>query len=419
MALVSSLGVAAAVATQAAVASPPGDAWPAWRGPNGNGVANGPEAPVHWNESTNIIWKVPVPGRGHGSPTVIGQRIFLPTAEDKSQVQSVLAFDRATGQMLWHKQINQGGFPDQIHAHNTHATPTIAADAERLFVVFHHRNSIHVTALDHNGNPIWQKTAGPYRPTRYRFGYAPSPLLYQDLVIVSAEADADAYLVALDTADGNERWRIKRKPNVTFSSPIVGHVAGRDQLLISGGDQVASYEPASGAPLWSAPATTLATCGTVVWDGELIFASGGYPKGETAGIRADGSGTVAWRNPTKCYEQSILAHDGYVYAVNDGGIALCWRARDGKQMWKSRLPGGAVSASPVLLGNRIYLSNENATTFVFSTNPKSFELLGTNQLGTDAFATPSICGGRIYLRVGHGKGAIREEMLYCVGAPGQ
>ena len=151
-----------------------------------------------------------------------------------------------------------------------------------------------------------------------------------------------------------------RMPTISYSSPIVAHVAGRDQLLISGGKVVASYDPENGKPLWTADATTSATCGTMVWDGGLVFASGGYPDAETAAIAADGSGRVVWRNREKCYEQSMLAVDGYVYAVNDRGIAYCWKADDGTQMWQQRLGGGgAVSSSPILAGGNIYCAQRS------------------------------------------------------------
>ena len=408
-------GATAAAATVRSTTEPSVD-WPWWRGPNRNGVANGPAPPVRWSATENVVWKVSVPGRGHGVPTVVGDRVYLPTADDDHQIQSVLAFDRKTGDVVWHKDVNKGGFPAQIHPHNSHATPTIAVVGDRIFAVFYHHDSIQVTALDHDGNQLWQESAGSYRPEKHRFGYAPSPSIYLGTVIISAEADTGSYLVALDGETGAERWRTPRPQNNTFSSPTVGQVAGQHLLLISGHDRITAYDPATGRSLWFCPATTRATCGTLVWDGDLVFGSGGYPKAETVCVRVQGdSGTVVWSNQTKCYEQSLVAHNGYLYAVNDGGIAYCWRTADGEEMWKERLPGGPVSASPVLAGNRIYMSNERGTTYVFSTNPDAFKLLGTNQLGDDAFSTPSISGGRIYLRVGKTEGDQRREYLYCIG----
>lgn len=242
----------------------------------------------------------------------------------------------------------------------------------------------------------------------------PSPILYGTTVIVAADYEKGGWIAAFDGKSGDEVWRTKRPFMLSFSSPVVADVAGREQLLISGCSLVASYDPQTGKPLWDVEATTMATCGTIVWDGDLIFASGGYPKPETVCIRADGSKEVLWTNSQKCYEQSMMAVDGYVYCLTDKGVAYCWRGSDGEEMWKERL-SGPVSASPVLVGDTIYQSNEGGTTFVFKANPERFEEVAVNRLGDESFASPAICGGRIYLRVADNSGNNRQEYLYCIG----
>jgi outer membrane protein assembly factor BamB len=179
----------------------------------------------------------------------------------------------------------------------------------------------------------------------------------------------------------------------TYSSPTIGFVAGREQLLISGANHIWSYDPATGKALWSAPGTSDVTAGTVVWDGDVVVASGGFPKAETVAVRADGSGTVLWKNKQQCYEPSMLAYHGHVYALTDGGMLFCWRAADGKEMWKQRLKG-PVDASPVLAGGNIYCANGHGTTFVFKANPAKFELVAENALGEEALATPAVAGGQ-------------------------
>ena len=146
------------------------------------------------------------------------------------------------------------------------------------------------------------------------------------------------------------------------------HLAGKDQMLISGVQKVSSYDPANGKVLWSVDGTTFATCGTMVWDGDIVFASGGFPKKETIAVKADGSGRVLWINNQKCYEQSMLAYAGYVYALDDIGVMFCWRGTDGKEMWKERL-AGPVSASPVMANGLIYWANELGTLFYVRPNP--------------------------------------------------
>jgi outer membrane protein assembly factor BamB len=152
---------------------------------------------------------------------------------------------------------------------------------------------------------------------------------------------------------------------------------------------------------------------STVTDGQLIFTSGGYPRNHVAAVRADGSGKVEWENNTRVYVPSMLVRDSYLYAVLDGGQAVCWKCATGEEIWKGRL-GGTFSASPVLVGDLIHATNEAGQTFLFRALPDRFELVGKNKLGEEVLATPAVCGDRIYMRVAFNKGG-RQEMLYCLG----
>lgn len=327
----------------------------------------------------------------------------------------MLAFDRKTGRALWKTDLSEGGFPKQNHVKNTESTPTVACDGERLFATCFHHETVQCTALDLSGKKLWQKTVGPFNPRKFQYGYAPSPTLYRGSVIISAEFDGESAITALDRQTGKQLWRAKRPSGITFSTPVVAHVAGKDQLLISGSEQVASYDPSNGKPLWSTPGTTGATCGTMVWDGDVVIASGGYPKAETIAIKADGSGKVLWRNSQKCYEQSMLAHNGYVYALDDRGILFCWQASNGNEMWKERLFTGPTSSSPVLVGGNIYWPNERGLWHVFKPNPQKYESVAINQLGDEGFASPAVVGGQMFVRTASLSGGKRQEWLYCLG----
>lgn len=388
--------------------------WPWWRGPSRNGVGSETPAPTRIQIGQET-WKAAVPGRGHSSPIVVGDRVYLTSADEQKKIHRVLAFDRQNGKPVWQKEVNQGGFPAKNHAKNTEASPTLACDGELLFAAFYHHDQVEAVALKLDGSIAWKQVVCPFRPRTFEYGYAPSPVLYKDTVIISAEFDGNSFITALNRKTGAKQWSAPRPTMITFSSPQICHVAGRDQLLISGANQVASYDPQNGKPLWSTPGTTAATCGTMVWDGDIVFASGGYPKPETLAIRADGSGTVLWRNNQKCYEQSMLAWNGYVYALTDNGVLICWRGRDGQEMWKERLKG-PVSASPVLAGGHIYWANELGTLYVFRPNPERLELVAENQIGSESFASPAVSGGQLFLRVAGRTGAGRQETLYCFGA---
>jgi outer membrane protein assembly factor BamB len=386
--------------------------WPWWRGPTRNGVAAS-AVPVKFSATENVAWSVELPGRGHSSPVVVGERVYLTTADDAAQTQSVLAVDCTSRKIVWQTEVSRGEFPRRIHDKNTHATPTVACDGERLFVVFYHHDLVQLAALDLAGKPLWQKNVSRWLSRQYAYGYAPSPVLYRDLVIVAGECESDAFIAAFDRKEGRERWRTPREKNTTYSTPSIGRVAGRDQLLLSGSNQVASYDPATGRPLWDAEGTTDATCGTMVWEGDIAIASGGYPRSETIAVRADGSGTVVWKNNQKCYEQSLIAAGGHVYALTDGGVLYCWRIADGEERWKQRLRG-PVSASPILAGGHIYWANEGGTMYVFKANPERLELVAENKLGDGSMASPAVSRGRLFLRVASRESGKRVERLYCI-----
>ncbi len=385
--------------------------WPQWRGPQGNGIAD-PTAtpPLSWGEGENVRWKVPVPGRGLSSPTIVGGLVLLTSATETSRL--VLAYDRMTGRKRWETVVHEGSLPEKIHRKNSAATPTVASDGTHGFAVFHHGSDVLLSALDLEGKLIWQRVAGPYE-CDYGFGYAPSPTIHGDLVIVSSEFTAGGYLAAFRKSDGSEVWRTDRKVKTSYSSPIVARVGGKEQLLLSGADLVSSYDPATGTPFWQISGSSKATCGTMVWSADTVFASGGFPNKETLAVRVGPDPEVLWRHADSSYEQSLLYHDGHLYALNDGGIAICWDAETGEEKWKVRL-GGPVSASPVLAGGRIYAMNERGIAYVFAPDPEKFTRLAENTLGAEGFATPSFVGDAVYLRTADAT-AERQEWLYCLG----
>ena len=158
----------------------------------------------------------------------------------------------------------------------------------------------------------------------------------------------------------------------------------------------------------------MATCGTVTWDDDTVYASGGYPKKETVAVKADGSGTVVWRNRVKCYEQSMLVHDGYLYGFDNNGIIYCWHAKTGKEMWKQRLRG-PVSASLCLVDGNIFACNEKGNVWVFRASAKGYQQVAQNQMGTSLFATPTIVDNVMYLRSASGEGRNRQEAIFAIG----
>lgn len=140
--------------------------------------------------------------RGHSSPTVVGDRIFLTSADETAKVQSILCFDRGTGKRLWIRDVNEGNFPTRIHTKNTHASPTIASDGTRLYATFLNNDRLQVVVLDLDGKPVWEHVTSGYTPNAYKNGYGASPVLYGKLVIIAGDFDGDAFLVGLDCETG-------------------------------------------------------------------------------------------------------------------------------------------------------------------------------------------------------------------------
>ncbi|MDZ4848369.1 MAG: PQQ-binding-like beta-propeller repeat protein [Pirellulaceae bacterium] len=390
--------------------------WPWWRGPFRDGRTSASSVPSEFSETKNVRWRADVPGRGHSSPIVVGNLVILTTADESAQIQSVVSFDRASGKQAWKTDVSQGGFPKNNHPKNTAASPTLACDGKSIFATFFHHNKILLNVLGLDGKILSEKDLMAFKPTKFEYGYAPSPVLYRNSVIVVGEYDGESFIQALDRVSGDLLWKTKRPNNITFSSPVVAHVAGKDQLLISGSNLVSAYAPDTGNLLWQVDGTTDATCGTMVWEGDTVFASGGYPKAETIAVSADGSKKILWKNNQKCYEQSMLVHQGYVYALTDKGILFCWRGTDGKEMWQKRLKG-PVSASPVLVGDLIYWANELGTHYVFRASPVRFEMVAQNELGSESFASPAVVGKELFLRVANQTGNQRQEVLYCITNP--
>ncbi|QDS99975.1 outer membrane protein assembly factor BamB family protein [Adhaeretor mobilis] len=392
--------------------------WPQWRGPTGdNHAAAGATAPNQWSESEGLAWKTPVLGRGHSSPTLVGNRIYLTTADDAAGTQSLLIFDRQTGELLAQPVVHEGGLSQNVHPNNTNASPTVASDGKRVFALFHNNNAAWITAFTLEGQQIWQKRALEFDPQRFKFGFGSSPVVADGLVIVTSEYDGpESGLVAFDCASGEQRWKTPRPESLSYSSVARVQTGGKLQLMLSGNQQIAAYEPSSGEELWSTPGTTYATCGTMVWDEGLglAFASGGFPETFTLAVEMSGEHKIVWKNQARCYEQSLLLADGYLYAVTDRGVAYCWRARDGEQMWKQRI-GGSFSSSPVLVGSEIYVASEKGTIFVYEANPEEFQSLGENQLGDEAFATPTPADGRLYHRYTKMVDGKRQEFLAAIG----
>jgi len=324
----------------------------------------------------------------------------------------LLCFDRDSGELLWSTEIHSSGAMRKNNK-STGASSTAACDGERVVISFPNDGGLFTTALDMDGQQLWQQRICDYEMHQ---GFGASPALYQGLVIVSADNKAGGALAGLDRQTGEVVWKRERFTKPNYPSPTLLKVAGKDQLIMTGCDMVISYDPLTGKTNWETEGATTECVTSTVTDGKLIYTSGGYPKNHMSAILADGSGRLVWENKERLYVPSLVIKDGFLYGVLDEGIAVCWRADSGKEMWKSRL-GGTFSSSPVLVGDQIFSTNEAGDFFVFRATPAGFERLAKNQVGEEVLATPTIVGGRIYHRVAHrDENGQRQEVLYCFGS---
>jgi outer membrane protein assembly factor BamB len=340
----------------------------------------------------------------------VGDRLYLATSDRSKPNQSVLCLDRRTGKLMWQTEAH-GGQPDAgKHSNSSAASSTVACDGLRLYINFLNNGAVHTTALDLDGKILWRRRICEFVTHQ---GFASSPVLHQSLVIVSADHRGGGVVAALDRETGKILWSQTRPKLANYTTPAIVQAGGREQMVLAGCNLISSFDPATGKKLWELDGSTEECVATAVTDGTRIFASGGWPRNHTVAVLADGSGKIAWQNSVRVYVPSMIQQGGYLYAVTDAGMAVCWKSDTGEEQWKERL-GGDVFASPVMVGSRVYASNVSGKMFVFEATPKSFKLLAQNQLGDEAYASPAICGGRVYLRVAK-RGESRQEFLYCIG----
>ena len=388
--------------------------WPWWRGPERNGVASADAAPpVEFGSGKNVRWSVPLPGRGHGSACVVGDRVFIATADEEKQIQAMHGFDRTSGKSLWTTVIHENGLEQKLNKKATWASSTPACDGERVYINFLAGDGVYTTALDLDGKKLWQTRISDYLVHQ---GYGSSPAIFGDLVIVSADNKnpQGGAVCGLDRKSGEVKWRHGRAALPNYPSPVILEVAGKIQLFLSGTDKVTSLDPLTGKVNWEIDGATTECVTSTPTDGLHIYSSGGYPKNHVAAIAADGSGKVVWETNDRVYVPSMLVKDGHLYATMDSGVGLCLDAATGEERWKGRL-GGNFTASPVLVGDKIHAVNESGDYFIFRAKPEGLEILAKNKVGDEVYASPSIAGKEIFLRVAFYEGEKRSEQLVCFG----
>ena len=383
--------------------------WPGWRGPTADGhAAAGQQVPLEWSETNGVRWKVPLRGRGHSSPTLVGNRIYLTTST--ADEQAVLCLDRASGRVLWDTVVHRGQVDAGNHRLSNPAAGSVAWDGERLLVNFPNAKGIHTSALSPEGKLLWQTRVADFVMHQ---GFGSSPVVHGSTVLVSADNRGGGKVLALDRATGRTVWSQDRPKIANYTSPAVLQAAGRTQVVLGGCNLVSAFDPQSGRKLWEIEGATEECVTTAVTDGRRVFVSGGYPRNNVTAVEADGSGRIAWQNNTRVYVPSMLVREGHLYAVLDAGQIVCWRTDTGAELWREKVDRDFYG-SPVMVGDRVYVTNLRGVTFVVEVSPAGAKVLAQNKLGDEALASPAIAGGRIYLRAAK-TAPDRQDFLWCIG----
>lgn len=373
--------------------------WPRWRGPSGQGIVASSNYPDRWNATENVLWRTGLSGRGNSSPIVWGDYIILTTGRDAGRQLFVQAYRRSNGTLRWETEVAPGR-PERVHSKNGPASATPTTDGKQIFASLGGRG---IVSLDFDGNILWHSEVGSIN--NYH-GPAGSPLLYEDLLIIYQDQRGGGFVAAYDTATGNQVWRTARNASVGWGSPIAIRVGDHDELIISSQNTVNAYNPKTGAELWHCGGNLFEVIPTPVVAAGLIFCASGRA-GPTLAIRPGGQGDItdthiAWSTSRGSpFIPSPVAYDGYLYTINDmASIITCFDAATGTVMWQQRLGRAireGISASPVVVDNKVFVTSDDGVTFVLKTGPE-FELLHMNDIGAQTLASPALVDGIWYIR---------------------
>jgi outer membrane protein assembly factor BamB len=405
---------AAARPLPVSVISHGGDAakyWPFWRGPSMQGLVEGKGYPSTWSDTENVLWRAQVPGRGHSSPIVWADRIFLTTAAPDGSSRSVLCYRRSDGTLLWERAVPEAP-AERLYPKNSYASSSPATDGKLVYVYF---GNAGVVAVDYSGKIAWHTKLGP---VSLYHGPGGSPVLYKDRLILVQEQrlmDRNAttepgFMVALDTKTGRELWRQTRTSQPGWGTPLAIRAGDRDEIIVSSSRRIEAVDPATGTVLWYSTGNTFEVIPMPVVGHGLVYCSSGRA-GPTFAVRPGGAGDVTashvvWSTPKgSSFVPSPLLLGDYLYTVNDmASIVTCHHAKTGELVGQLRLGEAkreGFSASPVAVEEKIYFTNDDGETFVLNPAP-DFKLLHVNRLGEQTLASPALVDGRWYIRtVGH------------------
>ncbi len=412
--------------------------WPQWRGPGGQGVSHETTLPTDWQPDRNIAWKTALPGSGHSSPVVWGDRVFLTAAiegevvagakavehlvdgkpwvhpdsvaADRRQTLKVMAVDTRTGKVVWERTAYDGTVHDARHRRSSFAAPTVVTDGTFVFAYFGPEG---LYAYDVAGKPLWQSVE---KFGTLGLGTGTSPVLYRDLVVIQRDEDNGerSALVAYEKTTGKEAWRVKRPVQISWATPVLVTSGGRDELVTNGTEYVIAYDPSTGRELWRTKGVESNAIHTPLVGHGLVIATAGFPAKRVLAIRpgpVDDQKRVAWEYAKGTgYVLSNILYGDYLYLLTDNGIVTCLEPGTGAVKYEGgRVPVAArFLGSPVAFSGLIAITSEDGDTFMLKAGPVH-EIVRTNSVDEPVYASPALANGRIYIR-----GA---KHLFAIGLP--
>jgi outer membrane protein assembly factor BamB len=416
----------------------PGIDWPQFRGISANGTAEGFALPERWNVAAgqNVRWTAAVPGLSHSSPIVWGEMVCVTTAvaQDKEEALKVglfgditpvddvprlswevHCFDKKNGTRRWSAVAHKGIPKIKRHPKGTHANSTLATDGRRLVAMF---GSEGLFAYDTSGTLLWRKDlglleSGFFQVPEAQWGFASSPVIHGDRVIVQADLLKGSFLAAFDLATGRELWRTERNDYPTWSTPTVHSANGRTQVIVNGFKHVGGYDLATGKELWRMKGGGDIPVPTPVVHRDIVIITNAHgPAAPIFAVRVGATGDISlaagaqtndhiiWSHQRDgAYMQTPIVYREHLYICRDNGVLSVYEVATGRRLYQQRLADGTTgfSASVVAGDGKVYYASEDGTVFVIKAGPV-FAQIAKNEMDETLMATPAISEGMIFFR---------------------
>src|SRR5262245_36268008 len=421
--------------------------WPSFRGPGASGIAEGMNLPDAWDgaKGDHVLWRTPIPGLAHSSPVVWGDRIFVTSAvsgragasfrpglygdgdasdDRSSQKWMIYAIDKRTGRIAWERVAHEGEPRNKRHVKSTYASASPATDG-RIVVAWFGSEGLY--AYDVNGTFLWKVdlgrvNLGAYDIPTFEWGPASSPIIWNGLVIVQCDTQADSFLLAVKADTGETVWKTTRDELPSWGTPTIAVTSSGPQLVTNASNFIRGYDPATGKELWRLGGSSKITAPTPVFDeGLFVVASGRGPERPIFVVRPEARGdvtlasgktssdAVVWsRTGRGSYMPTPLIYQGVVYVLANNGVFDAYDLKTGEEVYRQRLEriGNGFSASPVAADGKIYLSNEDGDMLVVAAG-RAFRQIAANSMGDLLMATPALSDGAMYVRT--------SKSLFAIG----